>query len=470
MEYFKPDASYKTKFIFSLISAIIYQLGSQVVVTIGNFCVYFASYIHLYQDWVNIQSCNIMAPTILLLLAIFSPISGIIEKYIGPKFTLLLSSVIVQVCLILYYFQNNLYIFYAISVFIGIGNGISAGVPIKNACLYFPKRKGIINSTIIFLGGLTSMLYLIIGEKIINPDKKPIEKKNNNPVYPEDVANRAYYYFVFSMIIFPILTIIALLLFYEYAPPKENQNGNNEKMLPQKKGPMRTDTKEIISSFRFWRNMIIITLMPFWVYFLTATYRAYTTLIGVNQKLISYLPSIITFLSAAIGLIWGYIFDKFGFQKIIMIMSIICIILSIYFTICIGGNNTFYIIGLIVSTFISRVGMMSVINPHIMQVYEFRNYLIIGGFARSFNQLSFFIAASISVILSVKNKTADLLETPYRIIASIGIVLSIVGFIFSFYEDDSKFNTKTDDSKRENTLGIDHDNEAETETGGDNKV
>jgi MFS family permease len=411
-----------------------------------------------------------MAPTILLLLAIFSPISGIIEKYIGPKLTLLLSSIIVQLCLILYYFQKNLYIFYAISVFIGIGNGISAGVPIKNACLYFPKRKGIINSTIIFIGGLTSMLYLIIGEKIINPDKKPIEKKNNNPVYPEDVANRAYYYFVFTMIVFPILTIIALLLFYEYVP-RENQNGNNEKMLPQKKGPMRTDTKEIIGSFRFWRNMIIITLMPFWVYFLTATYRAYSTLIGIDQTFISYLPSIITFLSASIGLIWGYIFDKFGFKKIIMIMSIICIILSIYFTICIG-KKVFYTIGLITSTFISRVGMMSVINPHIMQVFEFRNYLIIGGFARSFNQLSFFIAASISVILSVNNKTADSLKTPYRIIASVGIVLSIIGFIFSFYEDDSKFNTKTDDSQRENTLGIGHDNETETEmgTGDDKKV
>jgi hypothetical protein len=295
-----------------------------------------------------------------------------------------------------------------------------------------------------------------------------LKKKNNNPVYPEDVANRAYYYFVFTMIIFPILTIIALLLFYEYVP-KENQNGNNEKMLPQKKGPKRTDIKEIIGSFRFWRNMIIITLMPFWVYFLTATYRAYSTLIGIDQTLISYLPSIITFLSATIGLIWGYIFDKFGFKKIIMIMSIICIILSIYFTICIG-NKVFYTIGLITSTFISRVGMMSVINPHIMQVYEFRNYLIIGGFARSFNQLSFFIAASISVILSVNNKTADSLETPYRIIASIGIALSIIGFIFSFYEDDSKFNIKDDDSKRKNTLGIGHDNENEVEIGEDKKT
>jgi len=453
-----PDASYKTKFIFSLISAIIYQLGSQVVVTIGNFCVYFSSYLHLYQDWVNIQSCNIVAPIIILLLAIFSPISGIIEKRIGPKLTLLISSIIVEICLVVYYFQKNLYIFCTISLFIGIGNGISAGVPIKNACLYFPKRKGLINSLIIFLGGLVSMLYILIGEKIINPEKKPIEKKNNNPVYPEDVAKRAYYYFIFSMITFPVLAIISLLLFYTYAPPKENENGNNEQMPPQKKEPPKTNTKEIMGSFRFWRNMIIITLMPFWVYFLTATYRAYTTLIGVNQKLISYLPSIITFLSATIGLIWGFIFDKFGFKKIIITMSIICIILSIYFIIFIE-NRILYIIGLIVSTIISRVGMMSIINPHMMQVFEFRNYLIIGGFARVFNQSCFFIAALISVLLSVKRKKAEDLKVPYRIIASVGLVLSIIGLIFSFYEDDSKFFTKTEDFNRENALENAHDNE-----------
>ena len=141
MEYFFPIENYKTKFILSLISGIIYQFGSSMVVTIGNFCVYFASYIHYKHNWVNMQYGNIMAPTILLILSSFSPFSGVIEKKIGPRFTLLISSIIVEICFILYYFQSNLWIFYTISVFIGFGNGISAGVPIKNACLYYPKKK-----------------------------------------------------------------------------------------------------------------------------------------------------------------------------------------------------------------------------------------------------------------------------------------------------------------------------------------
>ena len=45
-------------------------------------------------------------------------------------------------------------------------------------------------------------------------------------------------------------------------------------------------------------------------------------------------------------------------------------------------------------------------------------------------------------------------------------------FLFAdiIYEDDSKFKTKSDDSKRENTLGIGHDSENENEVGDDKKV
>ena len=459
MEYFIPIKDHKIKFYFALCSGIIYQLGSSLVITIGNFCVYFASYIHYKDNWVNMQYGNIMAPIILLLLSSFSPISGVIEKKIGPKLTLLLSSVIVEICFILYYYQRNLWIFYTISVIIGIGNGISAGVPIKNACLYYPKKKGIINSSIVCLGGLVSSLYVTIGEKIINPDKVTIKDKKTNPFYPEEIANKSKKFFIFAMIVLPITTLLSLFLFYKFEKPKDKENENenineskNEKMLKQQK-EKETNTKEILLNIRFWRNMIIISLMPFWIYFLNATYRAYSPMLGVNSNLIPRLPTIITALSSITGMIWALIFDKFGFQIITKIMSLSCIFLSIYFTIFID-NKTLYVIGLILSTVISRVGMMSIINPHIMQVYEFRNYLIIGGFARLFNQLSFFIAGLTSIFLSFKYKTGDELKTPYAIIASIGIILSYTGFILSLFENDEKYIFKNNERYRKQSLGI----------------
>lgn len=482
MEYFFPIKNHKTKFILSLISGIIYQCGSSMVVAIGNFCVYFASYIHYKHTWVNMQYGNIMAPTILLILSSFSPFSGVIEKTIGPRFTLLISSIIVEICFILYYFQRNLWIFYTISVFIGFGNGISAGVPIKNACLYYPNKKGKISSMIVCLGGVITSFYVYIGEKIINPGKKTIINKKTNPFYPVDVADRANNFFIFAMIIMPITTIISLFLFYKFEKPNkidDSKESKNEELLNAQqenkteiktRKESETNTKEIILNFRFWRNMIIASLMPFWAYFLTATYRAYSPMIGVSANLMSYLPSIITALSSITGFFWGIIFDQLGFQIIIKIMSLICIFLSIYSIISIN-KETLYIAGLIISTFISRVGMMSIINPHIMQVYEFKNYLVIGGFARLFNQLSFFIAGLTSVILSFNFKTGAELKTPYRIVALIGIVLSSIGLILSFFENDEKFEFKNIGNYNVNSLRINSNRESEiVEDENENKI
>ena len=451
MEYFVQIHSHKTKFILSLISAILYQMGSSLVTTIGNFCVYFISYIY-YKNTdskINMQYGNINGPIILLLLSSFSPLSGVFEKKFGPKFTLIFSAFIVEICLVIYYFQRNLWIFYTISIFIGIGNGLSAGVPIKNACRYYPKKKGVINSIIICLGGLISSLYSFIGEKIINPEKRGIINKETNPFYPRDVADNANNYFLFAMITFPVIIIISLFLFYNFIPQDkkaliEKNSKENDKI---------TNTKEIIKTYRFWRNIIIVGLMPFWAYFLNSTYRAYAPMIGVNKELVSYLSTIITFLSSITGFIWAIIFDKFGFQIIIKIMSAICIFLSIYCIIFIN-NSVLYFIGLLINTTISRVGMMSVINPHIMQVFEFRNYLIIGGFARLFNQSNAFFSALTSVLISLKYKTGDDLKTPYRIVASVGFVFAVTGFILSFQENDKKFKFKNSE-ETEGNLGID---------------
>ncbi len=459
MEYFFQIHSHKKKFIFSLISSILYQMGSSIVTTIGSFCVYFVSYIYYKDSWVNMQYGNINGPIILLLLSSFSPLSGVIEKKIGPKLTLILSSSIVECCLILFYFQRNLWIFYGLSICIGIGSGLSAGVPIKNSCRYYPNKKGVINSVIICLGGLVSSLYSFIGEKIINPDKKGIINKKTNPFYPEEVANNANKFFIFAMIVFPVINLLSLFFFYIFVP----NNDNKDSILVEKKGKENnnTNTKEIVKTYRFWRNIMIIGLMPFWTFFLMSTYRAYAPMIGVDRNLVSYLNMIILGLNSITGLIWAFIFDKFGFQIIIKIMSGICIILSIYFIIFID-DSILYVIGLIANTAVSRVGIMSVFNPHIMQVFEFRNYLIIGGFARLFNQLSCFIAALTSVLLSLKFKTGTDLQTPYRIIASIGLVLSIIGLVLSFFENDQKFEFQTNENYNGVTLGVDNKENEET--------
>ena len=254
------------------------------------------------------------------------------------------------------------------------------------------------------------------------------------------------------MITFPVMIILSIFLFYKFVPTNEETNSLIEKNI--KDNDKITNTKEIVKTYRFWRNIIIVGLMPFWAYFLTSTYRAYAPMIGVNKDLVSYLSMIINGLSALTGLISALIFDKFGFQIIIKIMSVICIFLTIYCFIFIN-NPILYFIGLIINTTISRIGMMSVINPHIMQVFEFRNYLIIGGFARLFNQSNAFFSALTSVLISLKYKTGEELKTPYRIVAIVGFVFAVIGFILSFQENDEKFKFQNLEENNGNNLGID---------------
>lgn len=153
-------------------------------------------------------------------------------------------------------------------------------------------------------------------------------------------------------------------------------------------------------------------------------------------------------------------------------MSAICIFLTVYCFIFIN-NPILYFIGLIINTTISRIGMMSVINPHIMQVFEFRNYLIIGGFARLFNQSNAFLSALTSVLISLKYKTGEALKIPYRIVAGVGFVFAVIGFILSFQENDEKFKFKDLEENNGNTLGIDSirasNEEDNNENGKENK-
>ena len=66
----------------------------------GNFSVYFISYIHYKQEWVDMQFGNLMRPIVILFLSVFSPLSGIMENLVGPRLALLSSAIVIEIALI----------------------------------------------------------------------------------------------------------------------------------------------------------------------------------------------------------------------------------------------------------------------------------------------------------------------------------------------------------------------------------
>ena len=61
------------------------------------------------------------------------------------------------------------------------------------------------------------------------------------------------------------------------------------------------------------------------------------------------------------------------------------------------------------------------------------------GFALLFNQISSFSAALISIVISIFYKNAFELKVPYQIVCLEGGVLSFIGLVMVFYENDEKF-------------------------------
>lgn len=467
----------KAKFTFALLSGIIYILGQGVLLGSCGIYVYILSYIHYKYDWVDLPYGNLMMPLMTFCMSLFSPLSGTLEKIYGPIISMLISSIIVEICFFSYYLQRNIWAFYIITLIAGFGSGISSNIVIKNACFYYPEKKGFISVGILSFTALGASISVYVGENIINPDKE--DRVNPYlPYYSEKVANRSKNYFIFAMIAFPIFTLLSLLSFYKYSPiceleldVNENKNdnedvdnGKNEELkdaLVQNKKKKALNTfykpnhfkniKIALKTLRFWRNILIAGLIPFWISFINTSYRAYVVMLGVDQESIVYLASGIAFGGFIISPVWGLFVDVFGFKPIMIVIGFISSGMSIYFYHYME-DKFYYVVGVIIVNIVF-FGVMSAVYPHLMHVYGITYFLTIGGIARLFNDLSVFIAAFISILISVYNQMPYELVKPYKHMVLVGGCLSVAGLALVFFENDEKFDYGDEDEKRIITSG-----------------
>ena len=161
-------------------------------------------------------------------------------------------------------------------------------------------------------------------------------------------------------------------------------------------------------------------------------------MLGVDQESIVYLASGIAFGGFIISPVWGLFVDVFGFKPIMMVIGFISSGMSIYFYKYME-DKFFYVVGVIIVNIVF-FGVMSSVYPHLMHVYGITYFLTIGGFARLFNDLSVFIAAFISILISVYNQMPNELVRPYKNMVLAGGCLSVVGLVLIFFENDEKFD------------------------------
>jgi hypothetical protein len=314
------------------------------------------------------------------------------EHFCGPRLTVIISAIVVEIGFISLYFQRNLWLFYSLTFLLGIGNGLSMHVLIKNSCHYYPSKKGLINAIISSTGTLFGALYSFLGELVINPERELVIDSVKAPYYKEEIAERSRLFFLFAMILIPTSTIFSAILLYKYEPNCEKQNNVNIEINLLNKGEKKTVSfskpdakngiKKALKSFRFWRNILIVGSMPFMIWFESATSRPYSAMIGVKGEIVGILSASMSLLSCITNPIWAFCVDKFGFRPIITSISVLTILLSIYFFIFMD-NKIFYVIGLYISTTL-RGGIISSLIPHMMEVFGLKYFLTLGGLGRLF--------------------------------------------------------------------------------------
>ena len=458
MEKFGSVKKKGANFFCSMISCVFYAFGFGVLFGISSINQYLVSYLHYENNWFDLQQGILMMILMSFSLSLFSPLSGLLEIKCSPIISIIISSFIIEICLFLYFLQQSIWFFYVITLFAGIGTGLSANILLRNACFYYPKKKGLISAIIIGFMGFFTDINSFLGKAIINPEGIPEKDRDKDPYYPYEVAKNVKKYFLFAMILFPIYTLITIIFFYKYDPnwEEEEEEGNrigndenieekeeiNEILINNKKNPKPITIKNIkkaIFNFRFLRNMMIIYLFTFYALLIQCTFGDYILDIDIPQSIIFYLNKIkplIKFISYIVGVIFASLVDTCGFLPIMKIIGIVISTMSIIF-VFITGFPYFFIFGLFFF-FLAFAGIIPAMIPHLMNIFGIKYFLIIGGCANIINGLSVFLANLFYYIFKIYQKENQDLIIVYRIFGVVGGIFGIIGLILVYDEKDDK--------------------------------
>lgn len=112
---------------------------------------------------------------------------------------------------------------------------------------------------------------------------------------------------------------------------QNNKNKQNQNIsISLSKQEKKKNIKIRLITWRFWRNILLAGLMPFFLWFESSTSRAYSSLLGVNGQVLGMLAGTLSFLGCLTNPIWAFCVDKFGFRPVMIVISSLTIALSIY--------------------------------------------------------------------------------------------------------------------------------------------
>lgn len=472
----------KNRFCSTVIGTFAVYLSIAFVTPLNNFSVYITSFIHIKQEFVTMHYGMFIHLIFSFGMTISNPIGGVLENYIGFLKTIYLGLLILLIGCIVFIYQQNIWLCYALSLIMGMGTGISTSLLGKNLVFYVPKKKGVLTGAIGIGAVIISAAYTFGGEKIINLEGYTL--KNEELYYPDDISERIYIYFIVGAISIPIGAILSIFFIHEYKPEyaekekkdensttdessekKDNENEiiekiddenginssqkNSELTKEEKKAlkelkiqRSKLNVKQAIKGFRFWRIALISLFVQFSISFIGNTGRTFGALIGIDGIALQFLMVLqaVSFIIA--GPVLGLIVDKKGPLIILRIVSIICIIPGIMLAIFMD-RTLFFVLAFAINV-IGVSGILVGFGPLVMEIYGIQESVILGGIISGFSKISEIVTTVTAFIVSLFYQQPEELKYPYRILYITSGVCCLISAILLFFETNEKFVYNTE--------------------------
>ena len=391
-----------------------------------------------------------LSPISSIYMCIFCFFGGAVVRRIGTHFTIIAGCISICLCSYLLRITNSIYLDFLVTIFYGIGFGISMTSGVSNACKYFPKNRGLITSLCGALGGnLGSALCNFMNSRTA------------------DVLDYLTFHIIF-MLVGTILAVGFITNFQESAMDNPITNDSDSKKEPLTKslevdennknnnnyttknyeddiptadqiaiiGEQQAELEIILKHWRIYFILLIFFCTCFVQGFIMTVGFTYGSEFviknnrGLGSQKMGIVFTIMSLTGCVIGPIWGFIHDKLEFQKTLMLVNI----LSMCNSALIGVTNR-NIISFGFSVVFNgslNSGAFSMIFPHVSKVFGFKYAGEMYGIVVLSTGISSLIA---SILLRVAFSRVELCIYVFYI----GSFLNLVGFGLCFFENDEKF-------------------------------
>ena len=464
---------YLLKGISSTLSAILQQFSLFPLFMMSNIIPFMISYLyHLEKDSSSDNTSSIrqrdgyfIHPFMSLFMSIFCFFGGIIGHFMGSRMVILLGGIFIALGDMLFVISQNLILDFFINIFFGIGFAISMTASVKNACKYFPKKRGLINALAGGFGGnLGSSTFNLVIKLFVSKGDYP--RADDNNMYIKSTAeNYKIFFYIHAGVAFGFGVLSCLLLIpYENNINEDKkkfaemiEQANNIDRLPEnvseeinksnkelEKRNYKEDLKFILSHYRIYYLLAIFLFTSFLQGFiLTVGFNFGTMNHGENNNNkiggdeMSIIFMLMSLVSCFIGPIFGSIYDKFGFKKTMIFLNIISVINGSLIFITVRLGVIYYGISIILNGCLNS-GAFSMIFPYVSKIFGFNYAGELYGIVVLSVGISSIMSSSIYYIFSKVIKTEN--DISYLLIFIVGIIMNIISIVMTYYEKEDAFS------------------------------